>query len=175
MGEIKSTLDLMMERTAGMGLSDEEKKRLKQEDLEKRAKGYKLKALAAPEAAQMQLQPLEAEPAEERETLKRLIWNMLVDELPADSSISDYLKVMEQLPQARDRQEQLARLREEIRSGEKGAKSDRKKILNRERKRLASAGISGSAVIAAMPRDAKEFTSLSKNIEALKKDLKNSP
>lgn len=174
MGEIKSTLELMMEKTAGMGLSDEEKKRLKREELEKKAKGYKLKALAAPEAAQMQLQGLEGETDEDRRDLEKLIWNLLVDELPADSTLKDYLRVLESLPRAQGHEHELSRLRDEIKSGAKSQKVDRKKIINRERKRLSALGISGSAVIPALPEDANESTNLARTIEELKTNLKNS-
>lgn len=39
MGEIKSTLDLVMERTRGMSLSEEEKERQKRDDFDKRLQG----------------------------------------------------------------------------------------------------------------------------------------
>ncbi len=172
MGEIKSTLELMMERTKGMGLSEEEKKRLKHEELIKKARGYKVKCLSAPETVEFQLQGLEGEPEEDRETLGKLIWNSFVDELPADSSIADYLKVMERLPQAGKFQSELARLGEEIKSGARNQKADKKKILNKERKRLTSFGISGDAVIPAMPEAGDKLKGLVPIIENYKRKLK---
>lgn len=172
MGEIKSTLELMMERTKGMGLSEEEKKRLKHEGLEKKAKGYKVKVLSAPETAEFQLQGLEGEPEEDREALQRLIWNSFVDELPVDSSVSDYLEVMEKLPHAKKFESELAGLNEEIKTGAKSQKADKKKILNKERKRLASFGISGEAVIPVMPEASDKFTRLAEVMEDYKKKLK---
>jgi len=43
--EIRNTIDLMMERTRGMRLSEEEKHRIQREELEKKARGYALKLM----------------------------------------------------------------------------------------------------------------------------------
>ena len=56
MSEIRSTIDIMMERTRGMSLSEEEKESLRKEELGKRAKGFRIKLLdAASEADDIQI------------------------------------------------------------------------------------------------------------------------
>jgi len=152
MGEIRSTLDLMMERTKGMTLSAEEQERLRRERLGKMARGYRMKLLEVPEGAEQILQAIEDEPPEDRELLRQLIWVEMVENLPADADILKYLELMEKLPQAESKHSIIAALRGTFKAGLKHQVPDRKKIVLREKKKLAALGISGSAVVPKLPK-----------------------
>ncbi len=152
MGEIRSTIDLMMERTRGMTLSAEEQEHLRKERLGKIAKGYRMKLLELPEGADQILEAIENESPEDRELLRELIWAEMVENLPADADILKYLELMEKLPQAESKRLIIGELRGKFKSSLKHQVPDRKKIVLREKKKLAAAGISGSAVVPRIPK-----------------------
>ncbi len=173
MGEIRSTIDLMMERTKGMTLSVEEQDRLKREKLGKQAKGYRMKLLEFPEGAEQILETIIEAPAEDRELLRQLIWVEMVENLPADGEILKYLDLMERLPQARSKHAIMSELRGAFKTRLKHQVPDRKKMVQREKKKLASLGISGSAVIPKIPQNPPldpEFFSV---LQRCKKELLN--
>ncbi|MGO9121508.1 MAG: hypothetical protein ACLQPD_28350 [Desulfomonilaceae bacterium] len=173
MGEIRSTIDLMMERTKGMTLSVEEQDRLKREKLGKQAKGYRMKLLEFPEGAEQILETIMEEPAEDRELLRHLIWIEMVENLPADGEILKYLELMERLPQAGSKRSIMDELRGAFKTGLKHQVPDRKKMVQREKKKLATLGISGSAVIPKIPQNPPpdlEFISI---LQRCKKELLN--
>ncbi len=147
MAEIRSTIDLMMERTAGMGLSDEEKKSLHREELEKRAKGIRVRLVETPEGAEKILGDLEDLPHKDRSFVLNRAWNELVDDLSVDSALSKQVEALTKLPPASERASELDELRSALKSSAKEQSKDKQKILTREKKRLSAFGISGSAVI----------------------------
>ena len=67
MGEIRSTLDLIMDKTRGMSLSQEEKESLHTEELRKRANGFKIRLLDDPSRADEILATLDNEPESDRQ------------------------------------------------------------------------------------------------------------
>ncbi len=152
MAEIRSTIDLMMERTRGMSLSAEEKRDLHREDLRKKARGFVMKLLDNPSVSDEILAPLQDEPAEDRDILPAFIWNTLVESLPADHDLPKYLDVMGKLRQAGTKEHLLKELRSAFHTALKHQTEDRKKTVNREKKKLAAFGISGSAVMPKLPR-----------------------
>ncbi|MGA8830519.1 MAG: hypothetical protein WB554_02835, partial [Desulfomonilaceae bacterium] len=78
MAEIRSTIDIMMERTRGMALSVQEKERLKNEELQKKAKGYAMRLMDLSGPNQAVLTSLIEETPEDRSVLDKLIWNEVV-------------------------------------------------------------------------------------------------
>ena len=153
MGEIRSTIDLMMERTQGMTLSAEEQENLRKERLGKMARGYRIKLLEVPEGAERILEAIKDEPPEDRELLRELIWIEMVENLPSDADILKYLELMDKLPQAESKHSVISELRGAFKAGLKQQVPDRKKIVLREKKKLAAAGISGSAVVPKIPKN----------------------
>ncbi len=147
MAEIRSTLDLIMERTKGMTMSPQEKEQLRQEELAKRARGLQVKLLDNPDNTKEILTPLESMGEEERAGLERLLWKGLVHDLPPDREALKYVAILRRLTPAQTKQRVLDKIESDLKSIAKAHGSDEKKALARERKRLASFGISGSAVI----------------------------
>ena len=153
MAEIRSTLDLIMERTAGMTLSEEERERLRREGFQKRAKGFRLRLLSEPEAASEILSALDSETRPDREALEAYIWREFVEGLTVDKEFLKQIDLMQHLTLAQAKHDLLTRLRSAFKAAVKTSAMDRKKLIARELKRLAAAGISGSAVVPKLPRE----------------------
>ncbi len=173
MGEIRSTIDLMMERTKGMTLSAEEQERLKREKLGKQAKGYRMKLLEFPDGSEQILEAVTQEPAEDRELLWQLIWSEMVENLPEDGEILKYLDLMEKLPQAASKHLSMSELRGAFKTGLKHQVPDRKKMVQREKKKLAALGISGSAVIPKISQNPQPDPEFIATLQRCKKELLN--
>ncbi len=92
MTEIRSTIDLMMERTSGMRLSEEERQRIKREELEKKASGYALKLIDPNGPNQSALSSLDQESPEERSVLETLVWKNIVQGISSEDDIKVFLK-----------------------------------------------------------------------------------
>ncbi len=146
MGEIRSTIEIMMERTKGLSLSDEEKNALKREELQKRAKGLYLKLTEAPALMDSLLEGLRDSSEPDNKTLHALLWNIFVENLPLGKDVDGYLDLMRKIPISPDRISALSDLQKELKTREKNWMKQRKAALEAERKRLAAAGISGTAV-----------------------------
>jgi hypothetical protein len=172
LSEIKSTIDLMMERTRGMSLSAEERANLHQEDQRKRVKGLKLKLVQEPERVEEILAPLSNETGDDRLLLESLLWELMIEEMPLDSRVFKYLDLMENLPGAQSRAQVLHRLRDTFKEVAKNQVIDKKKTLNREKKKLAALGISGGAVIPKVPKEDIPSGNFLERIAALSRDLR---
>lgn len=171
MGEIRSTLDLIMERTRGMALSEDEKKGIREERLSKRAKGFHIRLMESPDTVEEVLQSLGEEPEEDRKDLESRIWRGLVESLTPDKELFGTVTVMERLPQAKVKGPILRELRARFTDELKDKSKDRKKILVREQKKLASHGISGTAVVAKMPKESPTDGGLASVLEEFKNRL----
>lgn len=171
MGEIRSTIDLMMERTKGMALSDEEKEKFRREELEKKARGLRTRLVENPADADRIISGIDEEDPKKRREILDLLWDELVDALIPGRAGAKLLDVLEKLPRAEEKADVLARMRSELKSAEKNRVKDVKKVLNRERKKLASIGISGSAVVPKLPEDA-ESQETAHTMEDLKAKLR---
>lgn len=172
MGEIRSTIDLMMERTTGMLLTPEEKEKLRLEDLRKKAKGLTLKLLERPTEADEIIAGLSEQPEQDRALLESMIWEEMIDAIPADESAIKHVELMQKLPEAETRAAVLGEVRTLLKSGLKDRTKDRKKILTREKKKLASLGISGTSVVPKIPDESVADSDLAAAVEKLKSDLR---
>ncbi len=153
MSEIRSTIDLMMDRTRGMSLSPEEKKRLHMEELRKKAKGFEIKILANPDSSDEIIASINNEPEDDAGILKSLVWNSLVQNMPKGEGVLKHLEILDKLPQAKAKGKILDDLRAILKTSLKNRNKDLKNILNSERKKLAAFGISGSAVVPKLVTD----------------------
>lgn len=160
-----------MERTRGMSLSEDEKESLRTEELEKKARGFRLRLLEDPDRMREILLDLEKEPDENRELLRRLLWKNIVKGLDVSDELFKSLDLLEALPQADDKTSVLKQARAAVNAAIKDRAKDRKKILNRERKRLAAFGISGSAVVPKMPKDGSYEAGVAEVVAEYKKKL----
>jgi hypothetical protein len=143
----------MMERTAGMSLSSEEKEEFRREEFRKRAKGLKIRLLEDPSKTESILSSLPSESDEDRVLLERLLLQELIDSVSLDRDGLKALDVIAELPCSRADRDLLNSLKNELKSALKGRSKDRKTLLSRERKKLASFGLSGSAVVPKIPPD----------------------
>lgn len=146
MAEIKSTLDLIMERTAGLSLSAEEKAEQQAAEARKRAKGLALKVLSGRITDRQLERELAELQAEERDRFGRFVAWEFIRELNLDSYqprlIGEALsKVLPEL--AGEVLEGLTEAAKKYR-----AETARRTALGYETalKELAGLGISGSAV-----------------------------
>jgi hypothetical protein len=166
---IRSTIDIMMERTRGMALSSEERESLRREDMLKKAKGYKLKLLENLSVWDEVLSSLAQEPPADRALVESFLWRILVEELPSNEEILKYLDVLEAI--APGKSSTLKEMRTAFKSGAKDRISDRKKLVHKEKKRLAALGISGTAVMPKIPPDADAGDDFSAVLEKFKSQL----
>jgi len=142
-----------MERTRGMTLSDQEKADLRMEELSRKARGFCLKLFDDPSRSDEILSTLDQEPAEERNLMLNLIWGHMVEDLPTSKEIFNHIDILERMPQARRLAKELKEFRAALNIALKDSNAARHKALARERKKLESAGISGSAVVPKLPGD----------------------
>jgi hypothetical protein len=164
-----------MERTSGMVLSQEEKEQYRREELGKRAKGLRIKLLDSDQEVDQVLDSLNEEPVEDRKLLESLLWDEMIESLSTDKDALRQLLVMEKLPQSQNRASELAQIRNMLKAGLKSRTKDRKKIVARERKRLAAFGLSGTAVVPKIPDDAILDSEAASRIEELKNLLREKP
>jgi hypothetical protein len=171
LGDIKSTIDLIMERTRGMTLSADERASLREEELGKRAKGFRLKLLEDTSRADEVLAVLKDDPPEDKKRLETLIWKEMAENLPANQDLLHHIDVMHHLPQAQDKSRALGELRSLFKGGMKSSAEDRKKIVAREKKKLAALGISGTAVIPKIPKETEPAPEVISAIDKCRREL----
>ena len=150
-------------------MSPEERETVHREEMLKKAKGYKLKLVDNPATVEDTLSSLNQEKPEDKRLIQLFLWKILVEELPANEDILKYLDIMEAIEPGKS--SILKEIRTEFKSGVKDRISDKKKILQKEKKRLATLGISGTAVIAKIPKDAGDEYSFTAVLEKFKTDL----
>jgi hypothetical protein len=169
--EIKSTIDLIMERTRGMTLSPEEKEQYRREDFRKKAKGSSVRLLENQTAADDVLTAIGSEAPEDQRLLYSLLWEEIVRAMPNDDTAVKNLDILDELPQARTGAELLKRVRDFLNDKVKNQSKDRKGILLREKKKLESFGISGSAVVPKIPTGLGGDSDVASAMDGFKKEL----
>ncbi len=170
MTEIRSTIDIMMERTKGMLLSDQEKERLKNEELQKKATGYALKLLDPAGQNQAALSSLAEETPENRSILEKLVWKEIIGGVSNEAQLDLFFDRFEDWPFASSKTINIEKFRTTFKDRTKNKNKDKKTILEREKKKLADAGISGSAVVPKFSKD-MENAGLGDLIQQFKKTL----
>lgn len=156
MGEIRSTIDIIMERTRGMTLSSQERHDLEQEELRKRVRGLLLRLKDNPDSPDEVLNSLNDEPPDKKTLLLSLLWKEIIEELPSDKGLPADLDLLARLPQGPAKEAVIQELRAAYKSGIKSSAEDKKKLAAEARKKLQAAGISGSAVIPILRGSADE-------------------
>jgi hypothetical protein len=169
--EIRSTIDLIMERTRGMALSTAERRTVHKDELRKRARGFRLKLLENPSNSKEILDTLESEAPEDRKILEGLIWEVMVEQLPLGRDLLTHVDLMERLPQAERGKSVLREIRSLYKAELKDAAEERRTLMAREKKKLAALGISGSAVVPRLPSQDTAASHLAEELERLKKKL----
>jgi len=147
MGEIRSTIDIMMERTRGMVLSPEEKRKIRLEEIGRKAKGVHLRLVQDPEQMESALTSLSHDSPEDGDLFRSLLWNTFVENIPSGHDTAAYLKLMASISVDSGRSKTLEELVAALKTAEKNRSRDMKTLVVAARKKLADAGISGSAVV----------------------------
>jgi len=160
----------MMERTSGMRLSEEEKHRIQREELEKKARGYALKLMDPSGPNQAVLANLIEETPQDRPVLDKLIWNKIVGGLSNKAELSVFLDRFESWPFASSRKSEIEKFHTTFKNQSKKKNKDKKSLLDREKRKLADAGISGSAVVPKFSKN-MESAAMAELIEEFKKTL----
>jgi hypothetical protein len=156
MAEIKSTIDLVMERTKNMGLTEEEKKQARIEEAQKRAKGLALALEEHRLDPKDLLQTMADSDVADKDALKRFTALELVNRLSLEADNQPLLDALPHLvgdrlqsliPMAKDLFAQFQANREQMNQEASGSILDQ----------LAAMGITGSALVPLTESDS-DFT-----------------
>ena len=157
MAEIKSTIDLVMERTKNMGLSGEEKAQAREEEARKRAKGIALAVEEKRLAPGDVIKTMDDSDVADKDALKRYTTLELINRLNLDADNQPLLNTLPELvgdrlqsliPMAQDVITQFQANREQMNQETSGSILDQ----------LAAMGITGSALVPLTESDS-DFTS----------------
>ena len=143
MGEIKSTLDLVMEKTRGLTMSAEEKKRLKEEQAAQRAKGLFLKYREGFLPLGELRREVEQDP--DADEIKKQVSMLMIESLEPTMAETAPLNDMKTWlgPKSSEALDKASRALEEFRSKTAALYAETE---DRIRSECEKAGISGSAV-----------------------------
>lgn len=148
MAEIKSTLDIIMEKTKGLSMSDEEKKMFQKKEVEGKVRGFVQKFLDG----RMDLEGLITETGtfegEQYEMAREALIKECLDRIDPEADNKSALRLLEQAA-AVDPNPFHKILSEFQKDLEKGRDTQEEKL----RERLQEKGISGSAIIPNLEAD----------------------
>lgn len=142
MGEVKSTLDIIMEKTKGLTMTDEEKKAFKRKEVEGKVKGLLQKFLDGFRNLEGFKKEIGAFGDEQYDMAKQCVAEECVGRIDPEGDNAPFLDILENIGGV-DPQPIRKSLLEFQRELEK-RRTDREKL---QRKKLEKQGISGSAVI----------------------------
>lgn len=145
MAEIKSTMDLVMERTAGMTLSDDEKASLAKGEAVKRARGLLGRFEDSGWSADVFERLLLNEPENERDKVREVALGLFVEGLEPDAELGERLRVLARVFGLDDALvDDLADVHYRLQRAEAGAEEAARAAILAD---LAARGVSGSALI----------------------------
>jgi hypothetical protein len=147
MGEIKSTLDLIMEKTKHLSLNEEEKQALEKQQLNQQVQVPLLRYLKEERDADYLAHELDSLPPEKREEGRRFCLELFVDSLSPFEENTRVLAGVERLlgKTGRERWEKLiSPLKREYQEEREKAQAE---VTSGLREILATAGLRGSALL----------------------------
>ncbi len=174
MAEIKSTLDLVMEKTKGMTLSPEEKRAQESERLDRLAEGlWRRMGGAGWSVEEFDLARQEAAGTDWPEVSRRF-WARLVEDLRPGDDLFDQVRLLAQCERVDP--PGLAELKALTDRVGTAMGQDLAALVEAERQALAAAGISGSAVVPRPPAgrtssEGADLSEISARLDALKPRL----
>ncbi|MBT8490662.1 MAG: hypothetical protein KJN62_06420 [Deltaproteobacteria bacterium] len=167
MAEIKSTLDLIMEKTQSMTLSEEEKKEIRQQELSGKVKGWIRKY----EDVVLNLKTIQSEIVKEdvsRQTeLKKALQKEVLHLIEPDKDNSRFLQLLEEI--CGTGTDVIITMIHQFQTTIAAERAIVHKELNH---RLEEKGISGTAVIPSPYSDTEWNTRYDQSIEDFKKQLR---
>ena len=149
MAEIKSTLDLVLERTKNLTMTEEEKSSLQKKELEGRIKGWVRKYRDGLMDLNAVKTGMSAIPKKERKASRDILKNLVLENLPAQGDDLKILDILEGILE--ESREPYLAAREHF---QKTLAIERSRCLEVLKAGLAERGISGSAVTPNLDRDA---------------------
>jgi hypothetical protein len=147
-GEIKSTIDLVLEKTSGLTLSSEDKEKLAQKELEKKLQGLISRYLDQLIPMSRLTEEMAKMAGTEKDLSVRLVKRHLLAHLDFDRDNSNILSALEEV--AGVDTASLAALQQEYQSEKEEAK---KGITEKSLERLQEKGVSGPAVVPNVGKD----------------------
>ena len=148
MGEIKSTIDLVLEKTKGLTLSSEDREKLAQEELEKKIQGLISKCLDQLIPISQLTEEMERMAGTDKDLAVRLLKTHLLARIDFDRDNTNILSALDQVAGADTAP--LVVLQDEYRAGKEEAK---KGIMKKSLEMLEEKGVSGAAVVPNLGKD----------------------
>jgi hypothetical protein len=172
MGEIRSTLDIIMEKTKGLTASEEEKKAFRKKELRGKIQGLVQKYLDGLLNVGDIESTIESESAEQQSEMKILMIDILLQHLdPLDDTAQDNDRVLDLLAKALKMDiAPYFKLLEDMKQRMAGEKTARLREL---KKQLAQKGVSGTAVEPNLLMDASWPAYIEGAKEAFQKRLRS--
>jgi hypothetical protein len=167
MAEIKSTLDLIMEKTRNMTLSEEEKNEIRQQELIRKIKGWIQKYegnVLNLEAIQSEI---EKDEATRRNELKKALKYEILQRIELDKDNSRFLQLLETICGIET--EVIVTMIDQFRNT---LEAERVAIIKELCHRLEERGISGTAVIPSLYSDTEWNNHYEQAIENFKKQIR---
>jgi hypothetical protein len=142
MAEIKSTMDLIMERIKGLSMSDEEKRAIKEKDMKEKTRGYLQKYLNSRMDLEALEKKMEAFDDQNRREARRSLIKQCLDLIEPETDNARLLAVLEKLGgvDAQLLHGFLSKFHNEL-AGQKKEREEKSWA------KLRGQGISGSAVV----------------------------
>ena len=147
MAKIKSTIDLIMEKTRHLSLNEEEKQALAQQELEQRVQGPLVRYLKGERDAEYLAHELDLFPPETKEQGRRLCLGLLMDRLNPFRDNQRVLAAVERLSGKTERtrwEQVVAPLEVQCRQD---LQRTRDNAADRSREVLVAAGLAGPAIL----------------------------
>ena len=167
MAEIKSTLDLIMEKTQNMTLSEEEKKEIRQQELSRKIKGWIRKY----EDDVLNLKTIQSEIDKDdvaRQTeLKNALQKEVIQRIEPDKDNAMYYQLLEEICGI-----DILTIVNMIHQFQNTMEDERAIILKELNRRLEEKEISGTAVIPSLYSDAEWNIRYDQSIEDFKKQIR---
>jgi hypothetical protein len=152
MAEIKSTLDIIMEKAKKFSVTEEEKQGFKRQELEGKIKGLVQKALDGvldSERFQVEVTALQTK---EKDLVDRILKEEVVARIELGANNEALLKILENVAGPAS-----PAIRKVLAEFEKKAESEKESRRNRALENLRKKGISGSAVLPNLDADPEWF------------------
>jgi hypothetical protein len=167
MGEIKSTLDIVMERTRHLTMTQEEKDDLRRKEVTGKVRGWIQKYLDEQLNAERLVTEMDSIDTDERQDIDHTMKAELIEQLQPDG---DNIKVFELIDRFTDLE--TDRLKRVISEFQEMAAKERGDVARRMTHDLAQRGISGTAVVPNLELDAEWASSFQERLSRARDRLK---
>jgi uncharacterized protein (UPF0147 family) len=148
MAEIKSTLDLVLERTKNLTFTDEERESLQRKELEGRIRGWVKKYLEGLMDLKAVRAGMDEVPRNQRKTGRDILQSLILENLDVQGGAGKSLDLLEGIL-AESREPYLTALQHY----ERTLAAERLKMISSAKAKLAERGISGGAVSPNLERE----------------------